>query len=105
MFALLVLGVVVREGVRLEHTLAQSGAKKMSFVMCRNKKVVRTVRTEKIGNEYHAIYSKAGTDKSLGSGQWIETSEKIVANVRKNLESSGWTCSEVSDARTVSSVP
>lgn len=63
------------------------------YVLCRNKKIVRTIRIEKQENgECATIYTKAGQDRDVGGGKWIESCEKIVENIKGNLEKAGWTC-------------
>lgn len=76
---------------RLENTL----------VLCKNKKTVRTLRVE-VGEDQkcRAIYTKQGVDETIGSGQYTQSCEDYVGNVRKNLEEANWNCREVKEART-----
>lgn len=74
-----------------------SAAKPSSFVMCRNKKIVRTLRVESGGDDGVACtttYTKAGIDKVVGTGKFEPSCQNFLTNVRKNLEEAGWVCKE-----------
>jgi hypothetical protein len=68
------------------------------YVLCKNKKVVRTIRIEKAGDECVTIYTKAGIDKNVGGGKFAGSCDKIVENIKGNLEKAGWTCKLVAAA-------
>jgi hypothetical protein len=68
------------------------------YVLCKNKKVVRTIRIEKAGDECRTIYTKAGVDKNVGGGKFAGSCDKIVENIKGNLEKAGWTCKPVAAA-------
>ena len=68
------------------------------YVLCKNKKVVRTIRIEKTGDECRIIYTKAGLDKNVGGGKFAGSCDKIVENIKGNLEKAGWTCKPVAAA-------
>lgn len=74
-----------------------------SFVLCKNKKMVRTLRVE-LGSDQkcRAIYTKQGVDEVIGSSQQVASCVEFVSNVRKNLEEGKWSCREVKEARTSS---
>ena len=89
-------------------TFAQdlSAAKPSAFVMCRNKKIVRTLRIEAGGSEGAACsttYTKAGVDRVIGTGQFEVSCKKFLNNVRGNLEEAGWKCRNIEQARISSS--
>lgn len=75
-----------------------------SLVLCKNKKVVRTLRVE-MGEDQkcRAIYTKQGVDETIGSGMNPTSCVEYITNVRKNLEEASWSCREVKEAR-ISSV-
>ena len=68
------------------------------YILCKNKKVVRTIRIEKAGDECKTIYTKAGQDKDVGGGKFAGSCDKIVENIKGNLEKAGWTCKPVAAA-------
>ena len=74
---------------------AESESDREAFVLCRNRKIVRTIRVEKNEQNFHTIYTKAGVDKTVGEAQWYEHAFGIMKNIRKNLEGAGWTCLDV----------
>jgi hypothetical protein len=74
-------------------SFAQS--KNEAFVLCRNKKTVRTIRVEKQNQAFQTIYTKAGVDKTVGEAQWYESAFTILKNIKTNLEGAGWSCAEV----------
>lgn len=67
-----------------------------SYWMCKNQKDVRTMRIEvdKVGI-CRAFYSKAGVEKSIGSGKNFESCVTFVQSVKTNLEKSGWACRDI----------
>jgi hypothetical protein len=68
------------------------------MVMCRNNKIVRTVRVIQKDNECVTIYTKLGVDKDVGGGKNPSSCTKIVSNIRENLEKAGWKCRVVGEA-------
>lgn len=72
-----------------------------SLVLCKNQKTVRTLRVEQGEDQKcRAIYTKQGVDETIGSGQYTNSCEEFISNVRKNLEEAKWNCREVKEART-----
>lgn len=67
-----------------------------SIVMCKNKKIVRTLRVMKVDNDNKciAMYSKGGTDKVVGSGRALSTCTGVMDNIKSNLEKAAWKCKE-----------
>jgi hypothetical protein len=84
--------------------LAFAETKPTSYVICKNNGQVRTIRVEvDAQNICHTIYSKQGFEKQVGSGKNKGSCDQWLANVRANLEKSGWKCRDVESA-TVESV-
>ena len=67
-----------------------------SIIMCKNKKIVRTLRILNMEKEGKCItlYTKAGTDKIVGSGRSLSTCTTVAANIKTNLEKAAWKCKE-----------
>lgn len=65
------------------------------YVICRNQKVVRTIRVECSGNECDTIYTKDGTDRVEGSNNNVMGGQKILGNIQANLEKAAWKCNDV----------
>lgn len=84
-------------------SLAAPGPMSEKLVLCKNKKIVRTLRVEKgDDNKCRAIYTKEGVDATIGSGQYMESCAEYISNVRKNLEEAHWSCRDVKEARSSS---
>ena len=68
-----------------------------SILMCKNKKIVRTLRVIKVEKENKCVtvYSKGGIDKIVGSGKNIVACSGVYENIRENLERADWKCKEV----------
>ena len=75
-----------------------------NMVMCRNQKVVRTIRIEQIKSEADqsgqcvTTYTKAGVDKEVGRGSNYSSCERVMENIKNNLESANWKCKGISNA-------
>lgn len=66
------------------------------YVICRNQKIVRTIRIECQKNEdCDTIYTKDGTDRVEGFNNNIFGGQKILANIKTNLENAAWKCNDV----------
>lgn len=84
---------------------AFAGLNNNKLILCKSKKVVRTLRVEVADdNKCHAIYTKQGIDATIGSGQYLNSCTQIVSNVRNNLEEAKWSCREVKEAKVSSLV-
>jgi hypothetical protein len=84
--------------------MAFAETKPTSYVICKNNSQVRTIRIElDAENICHTIYSKQGSDKQVGSGKNKSSCDQWLANVRVNLEKSGWKCRDVESATVESS--
>ena len=70
---------------------------KQTYVMCRSNKIVRTIRVERDEKENSCItfYTKAGIDREVGRALKSSSCERIVDNIKGNLESAHWKCREV----------
>lgn len=78
-----------------------------SYLLCRNKKTIRTLRMDPADKEEPCTttYTKSGVDKVVGSGRHTSTCVKIMGNIRENLEQAGWTCKDISASSISSSMP
>jgi len=66
------------------------------FVICRNLKVVRTLRVEVTPEKCTAIYTKLGQDRSIGSSQrGTSMCRGFVDQVRDTISKAGWKCKEM----------
>lgn len=102
---LLIIAMVQCLGVN--SVQASSDAKASSFLICKfnGKKIsprpVRTIRIQTdVGDENKCvvIYAKNGSEREVGRGRYMQGCVSILKNIQKNLESSSWTCREVSQA-------
>ncbi len=67
-----------------------------SIIMCKNKKIVRTLRIMQMEADSKCVtlYSKGGNDKIVGSGRSMSTCTTVTENIKGNLEKAGWKCKE-----------
>ena len=74
--------------------------KDSTYMMCKNKKVVRTVRVEKKNNGgCKTTYTKEGVDQNVGESWVASRCLKVLKNIRINLEKANWKCKDISEAR------
>jgi hypothetical protein len=73
-----------------------------SYVICKNKKEVRTIRVEIQGPVCKALYSKMGKDELVAEGTQKHC-YGVVDNIRTNLEKNYWKCKDISPERVSSS--
>ena len=79
--------------------MALAETKPSTYVICKNNSQVRTIRVEIDAEKVcHTYYSKNGTDKQVGSGKNKGSCDQWLANVKLNLEKSGWKCRDVESA-------
>jgi hypothetical protein len=72
---------------------ATANAKVKDFFLCSNKKITRTLRIDILPDKScQTVYTKAGVDKTIASATHLESCEKILTNVKANLEEAGWNC-------------
>lgn len=75
-----------------------------SYWLCKNKKEVRTIRVHIAGNGVcSTYYSKAGTEKVVGSGKNHDSCQNFLENIKGNLEKSNWSCRDISSTRITAS--
>ncbi len=74
---------------------AADDAEVKQYVICRNQKIVRTIRVECQNNECDTIYTKDGTDRVEGSNNNVLGGQKILGNIQSNLEKAAWKCNDV----------
>src|SRR3989344_8327851 len=66
------------------------------YVICRNHKIVRTIRVECPQNgDCNTIYNKDGMDRVEGSNNNVLGGQKILGNIQANLEKAAWKCDDV----------
>ena len=66
------------------------------FVLCKNLKIVRSLRVEASPQKCTAIYTKLGQDRSIGTSQrGVENCRSFVNQVKDTLIKAGWKCKEM----------
>ena len=90
--------VFVSLGLILSTSFSFAEQVPVDYVLCKNKKIVRTIRIEKQGSECNVIYTKAGQDRDVGGGKNFGSCEKIVENIKGNLQKAGWDCKDIAAA-------
>jgi len=80
---------------------AEAAIEKPSFIMCKNKKIIRTVRVEPTMDPKGCIttYTKAGIDRVVGTGIHIRSCVNFLNNIKTNLEKANWNCRDISTAK------
>ncbi len=78
--------------------LAEEAAAKV--IVCKNNKIVRTIRVIEVNDENKenkcvTMYSKGGTDKIVGGGKSSVTCTGVASNIRANLEKARWQCKAI----------
>lgn len=68
------------------------------LLICKNKKIVRTVRITKENGRCQTIYTKNGKSQLIGSGINPVSCQNFLDGVRKNLEASHWSCRDVKES-------
>lgn len=84
---------------------AEAAKHRESYVICKNKGTVRTLRVEIGGGERgvcETVYTKGGIDRSVGSAQNSASCMTIMNNIKANLEAAAWTCKDVTAKATMS---
>lgn len=108
--ALLILTLIFSFGfasaqeTKIEESPAASGdaatKENSSYVICRNQKLVRTIRVDLKGLACKAIYTKEGKDDIVGKSGTPDLCYDVVHKIRANLEKHGsWKCKEVEPER------
>jgi len=85
--------------------IAETDQKAAAFVLCKNKKDVRTIRVtnDKKSDNCTTTYSKGGVDEVVGMNRSTTACRSILDTVRSNLENSHYNCRDVSSATTTTS--
>ena len=83
----------------------EATSKHPTYVICKNHKIVRTLRVEQSGSACKTLYTKAGIDREVGNGKNLSSCFKFMDNVRGNLGTAGWTCKDISDSTISKSGP
>lgn len=75
-----------------------------AYWMCKSAKEVRTIRVF-VGKDGYCstFYSKAGEEKTVGSGRNQESCHNFLNNIKTNLEKSNWACRDISATRITAS--
>jgi hypothetical protein len=99
-FGLNIFSVVALAQAAVDPSQKQAPAN--NYVMCKNQKNVRTIRVENEKDENLCVtfYTKAGVDREVGRAQSRASCEKIVENIRKNLEKANWKCRDLEKVTT-----
>ncbi len=80
---------------------AAEPAAQPTYLMCKLRKSVRTVRLDKLNSGFEVRYSKEGVDTIVASGKNVDHGFKVMQNIHVNLEKSGWKCRDISSAQIV----
>jgi hypothetical protein len=81
-------------------------AKPLSFlIICKNLKLVRTLRVSKGQETYDTVYTKAGKDQIIAQTRMFSSGKDIAISVKDKLVDSGWSCREISDSQLTTSEP
>ncbi len=75
-----------------------------AYWICKSAKEVRTIRVfMKPDGSCSTFYSKAGEEKTVGSGRNQESCHNFLNNIKTNLEKSNWACRDISATRITAS--
>lgn len=76
------------------------------FVLCKNKKDVRTIRilSDRADSDAcNVTYSRGSAEQLVGSKRELGGCRSILKSIQSNLEASKWSCRSVQTARVVTS--
>ena len=79
-------------------TKAQGATNQLSYVMCKAKKIVRTIRVTTKGDECTTVYTKSGVDRVVSNGKSRQSCIGVMENIKGNLEGAQWKCKDISTA-------
>ncbi len=101
----ILISMIAAADVAFAAVEANKSEEASSYFLCKNQKTVRTIRIEKDTDENKcvAFYTKAGIDREVGRAQNVSTCEKVVENIKGNLEAANWKCRELGAVRITSS--
>lgn len=88
---------------RAEESAQLPSQVKPTYVMCKNKDVVRTIRIVKTGTSCKVVYTKDGVDSIVGKSSTEDVCREVFDKIKINLEKADWKCKDITQAR-VSSV-
>jgi hypothetical protein len=100
-------GVIVRLALVLglvlvfQRSYASVDEKAAAFILCKNKKDVRTIRILSEGEKAEnckITYSKGGVEETVGVNRTMGSCKSILKSIQTNLESSSWSCRSVQAA-------
>ena len=75
-----------------------------TYLMCKNKSAVRTLRIEKKNNGgCRTTYTKDGVEQKVGESWVVERCAKTMGAIRERLEKADWKCRDISQSRVSSS--
>ena len=84
---------------------AHAESKPISYLLCKLRSNVRTVRIDLDSDGVcKTVYSKEGSDKTIGSGRSQASCQNFLNNVKLNLEKSNWKCRDVEPSNLSESV-
>lgn len=80
--------------------LGEGNHQDAALVLCRNKETVRTIRVSDLqGGGCRTVYTKGGVDRVVGNGQFKESCETFLSNIKTNLEGADWKCKSVAKSK------
>lgn len=78
--------------------------KEVSYIICKSRKDVRTVRIQKRRNgTCFTTYTKNGIDQIVSNTSDYARCSHVLTNIRQNLEKATFRCKDISEARVSSS--
>lgn len=97
---------IAEDALEKTEPLSMDNDKGLTYLLCKFKKLVRTVRVEKnSGGGCKTIYTKDGTDQNVGESLDGKICLKVLRNIRINLEKANWKCKDISESRVSTSEP
>lgn len=91
---------IANAGETLGSEGASPAASDITYLICKNKKMVRTLRVLKKNNGgCAATYTKEGVDQVVGNSWAVERCTRIINGIKETLEKAEWKCKDISEAR------
>jgi hypothetical protein len=101
--SILFLGVIHFSGVA--HAQDSKEIENKAYWLCKNKGEVRTIRVQVDDHgSCLTFYSKAGSEKVVGTNRNREACMNFLNNIKTNLEKSSWNCRDISDTKTTAAL-
>ena len=86
--------------LKLEKNPEEAATSNATYLLCKNKNVVRTIRIEMKGRGCIVYYTKEGEEKVVGKSGTENICREVFEKIRVNLEKAGdWKCKDISEAR------